>query len=399
MIFNTSQVTELNKQIEHYQAKMNESQEEIRKMREQISQLKEQNEQIVSSKTQLETKAKKQEAKLMDVLSQLKKADLKSKNEHIEWDKLIDQLRIEINQYQLELKTISSEPPQHYTHYLNKDTPLYVNRPILSVLWERDRERLNKVQTAYQSAEEQLTASRNEVASLQKAIQAYQRNDVVKSPTDNFNGNLKVSIGKSDVYEPCIIEIESKKLKGYVVDRSKSPHFTLDLSNINVIKPPLPDSDTFIVSLENKATPGTPVYNQIKMEEDFIRSTQKTLAARSRFMGTEEWEYQLKLSMERASDRITSLHTRLSKKRGKHHTFVPSSSSHDVCFQCKKDEKGLYKCYCCTYIIHKNCIHQLIPECSNQEGIVYYFKASNPQEANNWYKTIVDAARIKNMLR
>ncbi|KAK4514972.1 Eukaryotic translation initiation factor 3 subunit H (eIF3h) [Mucor velutinosus] len=200
-------------------------------------------------------------------------------------------------------------------------------RSILSTMWQRERDSLRNAQQALENSESQLAYAKKQVIRLKREIKCYQkytfqqqqqqnglsmvdqtdRNcdadvSMLKNHPDsgrlsNLHTTRKQPLSKSNVTNKLMASIYSEK----PVDVSLS-----DLKNTTGY-----DSAFEISHKKNQA-----LLDKIDQEKNFIKSTERTIAARARLVRHKSTiDEELEISLQRAQSTLASLESSLSTKK------------------------------------------------------------------------------------
>ncbi|CEG72659.1 hypothetical protein RMATCC62417_08179 [Rhizopus microsporus] len=228
--------------------------------------------------------------------------DAKLKTQEQEYQANIQQLHLELNSLQQKLQEAQQENQSR-----SRQDELSSNKSkILSAMWQRDRDHLHSVQQTLADTESSLAAAKREVARLKKEIKYYQMNSLRKEKKLYFpmeiNGDVSVI--------PNLID----SIKAPMTRRRKRIDLSASLSNLSSLASRDMSSDHKMnstrPSINDKQV--KEIESQIKIEKEFIASTQRALTARARLSRVKtEFDQELHESIAKSNAKILSLQEKL----------------------------------------------------------------------------------------
>ncbi|KAG1458166.1 hypothetical protein G6F46_006844 [Rhizopus delemar] len=261
--------------------------------------LKEYIEQVEKCKAQI-TLLEEQQLKIMEQ-QQEKYNKLESENKRLEFE-----MKKTVERYKRQLEVLKTEQSQKTT--LQSDVGK--QSKIMSVMWQKDRDNLRTVQQALETSESRLALTKREIARLKKEIKSYQKSSFEQQMKDDKLERRMTE--NQDAINLVYNLIDNSKGGALNNRRRKRVDVSVNLSSslsslgskeLNKLRAhSVDDSNQLIKNTQNK----------IRVEKEFIASTQRTMAARSKLSRTKtEFDQELQKSIDRSNSKISLLQQKL----------------------------------------------------------------------------------------
>ncbi|PHZ07262.1 uncharacterized protein RHIMIDRAFT_109972 [Rhizopus microsporus ATCC 52813] len=228
--------------------------------------------------------------------------DAKLKAQEQEYQANVQQLHLELNSLQQKLQEMQQENQNRSC----QDELSNNKSKILSVMWQRDRDHLHSVQQTLADTESNLAAAKREVARLKKEIKYYQMNILHKEKKLYFP--MEVNDDVSMI--PNLID----SIKAPMTRRRKRINLSASLSNLSSLATRDISSDHKMNSIKSSINDKQvkEIESQIKIEKEFIASTQRALTARARLSRVKtEFDQELHESIAKSNAKILNLQEKL----------------------------------------------------------------------------------------
>ncbi|KAL7330598.1 hypothetical protein PS15p_205516 [Mucor circinelloides] len=255
-------------------------------------------------------------------------------NEH---ESLVQQLRKECEQLKQELKrqkyteaasdrtmkrSIKSLPTIPVTSSTSTLDSPGEGRSILSTMWQRERDSLRHAQQTLEDSESQLAYAKKQVIRLKREIKCYQKYtfqqqqqhnslSLVDQKDRNCDADVSLLKNHSDSSRPKRFHTAQKP--------SLATNATGSISSVFSEDAPLTDSNNAIEhgssAFEVSQKKIQALLNKIEQEKSFIKSTERTIAARARLVRNKgAIDKELEISLQRAQSTLALLESSLSTK-------------------------------------------------------------------------------------
>ncbi|CEG80766.1 hypothetical protein RMATCC62417_15060 [Rhizopus microsporus] len=228
--------------------------------------------------------------------------DAKLKTQEQEYQTNVQQLHLELNSLQQKLQEMQQENQNRSC----QDELSSNKSKILSVMWQRDRDHLHSVQQTLADTESSLAAVRREVARLKKEIKYYQMNSLRKEKKLYFPMEINDDVSMI----PNLID----SIKAPMTRRRKRINLSASLSNLSSLATRDISSDHKMNSIKSSINDKQmkEIESQIKIEKEFIASTQRALTARARLSRVKtEFDQELHESIAKSNAKILNLQEKL----------------------------------------------------------------------------------------
>ncbi|KAG0795433.1 hypothetical protein G6F21_002102 [Rhizopus arrhizus] len=261
--------------------------------------LKEHIEQVEKCKAQI-ILLEEQQFKIIEQ-QQEKYNKLESENKRLE-----SEIKKTVERYKRQLEVLKIEQSQKAT--LQSDVGK--QSKIMSIMWQKDRDNLRTVQQALEASESRLALTKREIARLKKEIKCYQTSSFEQQMKDD---KLERRMTENQDAINLVYNLIDNSKGGALSNRRRkrvdvSLSFSSSLSSLGSKE--LNKSRVHSIDDSNQLIKNT--QNQIRVEKEFIASTQRTMAARLKLSRTKtEFDQELQKSIDRSNSKISLLQQKL----------------------------------------------------------------------------------------
>ncbi|GAN01721.1 Ser/Thr protein kinase [Mucor ambiguus] len=199
-------------------------------------------------------------------------------------------------------------------------------RSILSTMWQRERDSLKNAQKALEDSESQLAYAKKQVVRLKREIKCYQKYTFQQQQqqsglfsADQRDGNCDADVSMLKNYPDSGRSSRFQNVRKQPLPINATNHLMTSVYSEKSVDAPLSgltDTVEHDNSFEVSHKKNQVLLDKIKQEKSFIKSTERTIAARARLVRNKgAIDKELEVSLQLAQSTLATLESSLSTKR------------------------------------------------------------------------------------